>query len=71
MNKADIYKKISNNIKRIRKSKGLTQEAFAEIMDVSWTYVAKIESGKYNISIGKIVELANYLKTDIKELLKL
>ena len=40
-------------------------------MNVSWSYVAKIESGVLNLSIGKIVDFANYLETDINTLLKI
>ena len=38
-------------------------------MDVSWSYVSKIESGVINLSIGKINEIANYLDVDINALL--
>lgn len=40
-------------------------------MKVSWSYVSKLETGILNLSIGKLVELANYLEVDIKEILKL
>ena len=39
-------------------------------MNVSWSYVAKIEMGTLNLSLGKLVELSNYLETDISEFLK-
>ena len=71
MNKKDTLKKISKNIQNIRKSKGYTQESFAEKMKVSWSYVSKLETGALNFSIGKLFELANHLEVDIKEILKL
>lgn len=71
MDKQTVLKIISKNIKDIRKEKGYTQESFAEKMHVSWSYVSKLETGVLNLSIGKIVELANYLEVDVKELLKL
>ena len=69
MQKKDVLKKIGKNIQSERQSKGLTQESFAELMGVSWSYVSKIESGILNLSIGKINEIANYLEVNISELL--
>lgn len=71
MDKKTVLKKISKNIQQIRKEKGYTQESFAEKMNVSWSYVSKLESGILNLSLGKIVELADYLEVDVKILLKL
>lgn len=71
MNKKEIFKQIGKNIQYARKEKGYTQETFSELMNVSWSYVAKIESGVLNLSIGKIVDFANYLDVDINTLLKI
>ena len=70
MNKKDVLKQIGKNIQNVRKQQGYTQETFSELMNVSWSYVAKIEAGILNLSIGKLVELANYLNVDVSELLK-
>lgn len=50
--------------------KGYKQETFAELMNVSWSYVSKIECGILNLSIGKIYDIAEFLKIDISTLLK-
>ncbi len=71
MNKKDTYKIIGKNIQNQRKLKGYTQETFAELMNVSWSYVSKIECGALNLSIGKIYDIANFLKIDISSLLKI
>ncbi len=39
-------------------------------MGVSWSYVAKIESGILNLSVGKIFEIAKFLNVDINDLLE-
>ena len=70
MKKKDLLKIIGKNIQRERKNKGLTQETFAELMNVSWSYVSKMEAGILNLSIGKICELSNFLKVDVSALLK-
>lgn len=69
MQKKEVYKQIGRNIARIRKEKGLTQENFAELMDKSWSYVAKLETGAQNFSVGKLIDIAEYLNVDYKTLL--
>jgi len=70
MQKKELYKIIGRNIQKERLKQGLTQETFAELMDVSWSYVSKIESGVLNLSIGKIFEISKFLNTDINILLE-
>lgn len=50
--------------------KDLTQEQFAELLNVSTNYIACIENGRQNMSLGKILELANALNINIENLLK-
>lgn len=71
LDKKEVYKIIGKNIQKVRKAKGLTQESFAELMDKSWSYVAKLEIGMQNFSIGKLIDIANYLNIELEELLKL
>jgi len=71
MDRKDVLKQVGKNIQRIRMAKGYTQETFSELMGCSWSYVAKIESGVLNFSLGKITDLANYLKVDINEILEI
>ena len=71
MEKKYVLKQIGKNIQKIRMKKGYTQETFSELMGVSWSYVAKIESGILNLSLGKITELANYLQADINDILQI
>ena len=69
MKKKELYKIIGKNIQKERKKLGYTQETFAELMNVSWSYVSKIESGVLNLSLGKIFDIAEYLKIEIDKLL--
>lgn len=71
MDKKIFLKNIGKNIQEQRKIKGYTQETFAELMNVSWSYVSKIECGILNLSLGKIFDIAKFLKIDVKDLLKL
>ena len=69
LSKAELLKKFGLNVKIARLKKGLTQEQLAELMNIHLTYIARIETGKINMSLGKILELANTLKIDINKLL--
>ena len=71
MQKKELCKIIGKNIQSERQKQGLTQETFAELMNVSWSYVSKIESGVINLSLGKILEIAEYLKIEVSSLLKI
>mgnify|MGYP000315652047 CR=1 FL=1 len=69
MNKAELLKRFGKNVKLERVKKDLTQEQLAEIMNVSQNYLSSVELGKENMSLAKVLELAEYLKTDIENLL--
>ena len=69
MDKKTLLKQFGKNVKIERIKKDLTQEQLSEIMGVSQNYVANIECGKANMSLGKILELANYIGVDINQLL--
>ncbi len=69
MDKKELLKIFGKNVKIERIKKDLTQEQLAEKMDVSQNYIACIETGKQNMSLGKILELAKNLNTDIHNLL--
>lgn len=71
MEKKDLYKIIGKNIQLERLKQGFTQETFAELMDVSWSYVSKIESGILNLSLGKVWEIAKFLQIDVEILFKI
>ncbi len=69
MNKEMFLKKFGKNVKLERIKKDLTQEQLAEKMDVSNNYISGIENGRSNMSLGKILELADYIGTDVQNLL--
>lgn len=56
-------------IKQLRVSKGLTQEQLAEKMNVTGTYIGKIEKGQQTGSIELTVELAMFFGVSLDFLL--
>ena len=69
MTKEELLKKFGMNVKFTRMKKGLTQEQLSEMMNIHLTYLARIETGRINMSLGKILELAKVLNVDINKLL--
>ena len=70
MDKQTLLKKFGKNVKIARIKKDLTQEQLSEILDINQNYIACIECGRQNMSLGKILGLANALQVDIETLLK-
>lgn len=69
MNKQELLKKFGKNVKIERIKRDLTQEKLAELVDKSQNYIACIECGRQNMSLGKVLELANALGVDLSRLL--
>lgn len=67
--KKRIFKIIGKNIQKARKQNNWSQEKFAERMNVSWSYVSKIEAGILNISIGKLIDISRALNTNLQNIL--
>ena len=56
-------------IKQLRINKGITQEQLAEKMNVTGTYIVKIENGQRIGSVELAVELADYFGVSLDYLL--
>ncbi|MDY0323810.1 MAG: helix-turn-helix transcriptional regulator [Candidatus Carbobacillus sp.] len=59
-----IEKRVAYHVKRLRKLQKMTQADLAHHMGVKQPFIARIESGKNNISIRKLEEIAHVLKLD-------
>ena len=62
---------IGENIKRLRKQKGITQETLAEYMHVSTPAVSKWERGESLPDISMVIPLASYFGVSTDEILGL
>ena len=60
---------LGKNIQQARKIKGLSQNALAEIVDISREHLAKIETAKRCISIGLLFKISDALGTHESNLL--
>lgn len=70
--KINIYYIIGQNIKRIRKEKGLTGLELSKMCNLSYGYLKNLEAQNVEatISIETLAFIAEILKVDITEFLK-
>ena len=61
--------RVAANLKRLRKERGLSQEAMAELADFHRTYVSQLERCVTNISLDGLERLAKALGVDVVDLL--
>ena len=60
---------ISENLRRIRKQRGFTLKAIAEIVDSSIGYIYELETGRRTPSLSMLQRLAVALNVPVYELL--
>ena len=75
MNNVDenyVYYLVGQNLKRVRKEKGITQEKLSELSTYSLGFIMNIESSKYlqTFSLGTIWRFATVLEVDVREFFK-
>jgi len=63
----DVKKRIGQQIKNIRETKGLSQKDLAYLADLDRSYIASVERGQRNISIINIEKITKALKISLKE----
>lgn len=63
-----IRSEFGRNLRRFRKEKGMSQEAFADVCGLDRTYIGGVERGERNIGIDNIVRLASALGLDPRDL---
>ena len=66
----EILKQFGRNVKAERNRKGYSQEMLAAKMGVNREFISRIERGLQNMSLAKITSLANFLDTELENLLR-
>ncbi|WP_441926930.1 helix-turn-helix transcriptional regulator [Paenibacillus sp. 2TAF8] len=59
---------ILNNVQKLRKESGLTQEELAKILLVTRQTIVAIENNKFNPSLELSFRIADYFKKSIEEI---
>lgn len=58
----DLQRNLGRNLRAYREARGLSQEAFAEVLGVHRTYMGGIERGERNLTLKSVEQLAARLE---------
>ena len=57
----NLNKSIGNRISQLRRKCGLTQEQFAEEIDISIKHISAVERGTSSLSLEKLIDASKHL----------
>jgi transcriptional regulator with XRE-family HTH domain len=60
----DLQRIFGRNLRAYRQAKGLSQEAFADQLEVHRTYMGGIERGERNLTLRSVERIAGRIDTD-------
>ena len=63
-------KQLGQNLRRLRKERGLTQEQLALEAGLDMSYISEVESGQWNITINTALKLTEALAVKLVDLLE-
>lgn len=69
MAEGDLQRALGENLRRYRQERGLSQEAFAELLGYHRTYVGGLERGERNLSLQSVERIAKVIGVDALRLL--
>lgn len=70
MAQGELQRTVGANLRAWRQARGLSQEAFAEVLGVHRTYMGGVERGERNLTLRSLERIAEVLEVDPRELLK-
>lgn len=65
----DLQRAVGRNLRQYRLNRGLSQEAFADLVGVHRTYMGGPERGERNLTLRSLERLAATLRVDPLDLL--
>jgi transcriptional regulator with XRE-family HTH domain len=66
----ELQRRLGANMRAERQARGLSQEAFADVLGVHRTYMGGLERGERNVTLQTIERLAERLGVDPASLLE-
>jgi transcriptional regulator with XRE-family HTH domain len=58
----DLQRSVGHNLRAYRKARGLSQEAFADVLGVHRTYMGGIERGERNLTLKSVERIARRIE---------
>lgn len=65
----DLQRAVGRNLREYRQARGLSQEAFADVVGVHRTYMGAIERGERNLTLRSLERIADRISVDPMALL--
>lgn len=65
-----MREKIGARIRDARMKKGISQEKLAELAELSWSCISRLETGRTMVSVEKLIRIADVLNVGVDELLQ-
>lgn len=66
----ELQRRVGLNLRRYREARGLSQEAFADVLGLHRTYVGGLERGERNLTLKSLERIAVLIKVDPRSLLE-
>ncbi|MCK9928838.1 helix-turn-helix domain-containing protein [Frankia sp. Mgl5] len=66
----DLQRIFGRNLRRYREQRGLSQEAFADVVGVHRTYMGGVERGERNLTLKSVERIAEVIEVDPLEMLR-
>lgn len=66
----DLQRTLGHNLRDYREARGLSQEAFADVLGVHRTYMGGVERGERNLTLRSIEKIAGRIGEDPLALLQ-
>lgn len=66
----ELQRTVGRNLRAYREAKGLSQEAFADLLGVHRTYMGGIERGERNLTLRSLERIAERIELDPASLVR-
>ena len=66
----DMYRRLTEELRRAREEAGLTQAEVLEKLDLYGSFLSKVESGERRIDVVELATLCKVYKVDLVEFLQ-
>lgn len=66
----ELQRTVGRNLRTYRETKGLSQEAFADVLGVHRTYMGGVERGERNLTLKSVEKIAARIKVEPLSLLE-
>jgi len=66
----DLQRLVGRNLRAYREERGLSQEAFAEVVGVHRTYMGAVERGERNLTLRSVERIAERIGVEALNLLE-